>query len=146
MVNEKNKKTNGEVEPAPTIKQEEGVSYQSEQSKSRATEKETMLTNGVKVEDGDEQSKEISPVNGAIKKEEEEMEQSGTKPYRDSPKPFTELPAQTSAQTELLSVTMTTTESKGAVGQKSSIQSESAQPTADVPPPQPVKRKFCCSH
>ncbi|XP_068171704.1 PHD finger protein 20 isoform X2 [Antennarius striatus] len=136
MVNEKNRQTNGEMEPAPTIKQEEGILCQSDHNKPRDAEKGTTLTNGVKVEEEDEGK---CQTNGEIKKEIDELEQSETKPYTESPKPFTELPAQTSAQKELVSVTMTTTESNGDVEQKSNVQSESAQPAADVPPPQPVK-------
>ncbi|KAE8298028.1 Rho GTPase-activating protein 39 [Larimichthys crocea] len=139
MVNEKNKKTNGEVEAAPTIKKEEEISEQVDPNKPRDTEKGTGLTNGVKVEEDDEQSQERCHVNGEIKKEEVELEQSGIKPYKDSPKPYTELPTQTPAQMEQVSVTMTTTESNRDVEQKPNVQSESSQPAADVPPPQPVK-------
>lgn len=145
MVNEKNKKTNGEVEAAPTIKKEEEISEQVDPNKPRDTEKGTGLTNGVKVEEDDEQSQERCHVNGEIKKEEVELEQSGIKPYKDSPKPYTELPTQTPAQMEQVSVTMTTTESNRDVEQKPNVQSESSQPAADVPPPQPVKRKCECS-
>ncbi len=141
MVNEKNKKTNGEVEAAPTIKQEEEISEQAEESNHRDAEKGTGLTNGVKVEEEDEQKEERCHVNGEVKKEEVETERSGTKPYTETPKPYTELPTQTSAQTEQVSVPMTTTESNGDVEQKPNVQSESSQPAADVPPPQPVKRK-----
>ncbi|XP_051272453.1 PHD finger protein 20 isoform X2 [Dicentrarchus labrax] len=139
MVNEKNKKTNGEVEAAPTIKQEEELSEQADHKKPRDAEKGTGLTNGVKVEEDDEQNEERCHVNGEVKKEEAELERSETKPYTESPKPYTELPAQTSAQTEQVSVTMTTTEPNGDVEQKPNVQSESPQPAADVPPPQPVK-------
>lgn len=139
MVNEKNKKTNGMA--APTIKQEEETSEQADLNKPRDGEKGTGLTNGVKVEEDAEQSEERCHVNGEIKKEEVEAEQSGTKPYIRSPKPYTELPAQTSAQMEQVSVTMTTTESNGDVEQKPNVQSESSQPAANVPPPQPVKRE-----
>ncbi|XP_030275908.1 PHD finger protein 20 isoform X2 [Sparus aurata] len=139
MVNEKNKKINGEVEAAATVKQEEEISEQADQNKHRDAEKGAGLTNGVKVEEDGEQNEERCHVNGDVKKEEEELEQSETKPYTESPKPYTELPAQTSAQTEQVSVTMTTTESNGDVEQKPNVQSESPQPAADVPPPQPVK-------
>ncbi|XP_035518415.1 PHD finger protein 20 isoform X1 [Morone saxatilis] len=139
MVDEKNKKTNGEVEAAPTIKQEEEISEQADHKKPRDAEKGTGLTNGVKVEEDNEQNEERCHVNGEVKKEEVELEQSETKPYTESPKPYTELPAQTSAQTEQVSVTMTTTEPNGDVEQKPNVQSESPQPAADVPPPQPVK-------
>lgn len=137
MVNEKNKKTNGEEEAAPTIKQEEEISEQADQKKPRDTDKGTGLLNGVKVEDNDEQKDERCHVNGEVKKEEVETEQSETKPYTESPKPYTDMPNQTAQ----VSVTMTTTESNGDVEQKPNIQSESSQPAADVPPPQPVKRK-----
>lgn len=145
MVNEKSKKTNGEVDTAPTIKQEEEISQQVDQNKSMDAEKVTGLTNGVKVEEDDEQNEERCHVNGEVKKEEMELERSGTKPYTESPKPYTELPAQTSAQTEQVSITMTTTEPNGDVEQKANIQSESSQPAVDVPPPQPVKRKCKCN-
>lgn len=141
MVNEKNKKTNGEVKAAPTIKQEEEISEQADQNKPRDAEKRTGLTNGVKVEEDEAQDEERCHVNGEVKKEEVDTEQSETKPYIEPPKPYTELPAQTSAQTEQESVTMTTTESNGDVEQKPSVQSEGSQPAADVPPPPPVKRK-----
>ncbi|XP_069569777.1 PHD finger protein 20 isoform X6 [Brachyistius frenatus] len=134
-----NKKTNGELEAAPTIKQEEDITEEVDQNKPRDAEKGTGLTNGVKVEEGDEQNEETSYVNGEVKKEEVETEQSGIKPYTESPKPYTELPTQMSAQTEQVSVTMTTTESNGDVEQKPNVQSESSEPAADVPPPQPVK-------
>ncbi|XP_029358551.1 PHD finger protein 20 isoform X2 [Echeneis naucrates] len=134
MVNEKNKKANGEVEAAPTVKQEEETSEQVHQNKSRDTEKGTELTNGVKVEEDDR-----CHINGEVKEEQVETEQSGTKPYAEPPKPCTELPTQTSAQTEQVSVTMTTTESSQDVEQKPNFQSESSQPVTDIPPPQPVK-------
>lgn len=139
MVNEKSKKTNGEVEAAPTIKQEEEIQEQADQNKPRDAEKGAGLTNGVKVEEDDEHNEKRCHVNGEVKKEEEEIEQSGTKPYTETPKPYTEFPTQTSAQMEQVPVTMTTTESNGDVEQKPNVQSESSQPAADVPPPQPVK-------
>ncbi|XP_029287479.1 PHD finger protein 20 isoform X2 [Cottoperca gobio] len=134
MVNDKNKKTNGEVEAAPTIKQEEDMAEQADLNKPGDVEKGTGLTNGVKVEEDDEQSEERCHVNGEVKKEEVE-----TKPYTESPKPYTEFPTQTSAQMLQVPVSMTTTESNGDVEQKPNVQSESSQPAADVPPPQPVK-------
>lgn len=137
MVNEKNKKTNGEAEVTPAIKQEEETSEQADQNKPQDTDKGTGLLNGVKEEDNDDQKDEKCHVNGEVKKEEAETEQCGTKPYTESPKPYTDM----SSQTEQVSVTMTTTESNGDVEQKPNIQSESSQPAADVPPPQPVKRK-----
>lgn len=141
MVNEKNKKTNGELEAAATIKQEEKISEQAGQKKPRDAENVTGLTNGVKMEEDNKQHDDRCHVNGEVKKEEIKTEQSETKPYAESPKPYTELAPHTSAQTEQVSVTMTTTESNGDVEQKPNIQSESSQPAADVPPPQPVKRK-----
>ncbi|KAM6947469.1 PHD finger protein 20 isoform 2-T3 [Lycodopsis pacificus] len=136
MVNEKNKKTNGAVEatPAPAIKQEEEIKEEADQNKAGGVEKGTGLTNGVTVKEEDERSEERCHVNGEVKKEEVETEPSGTKPY-------TESPAQTSAQMEQVPVPvpMTTTESNGDAEKKPNVQSESAQPAADVPPPQPVK-------
>lgn len=140
MHNEKNKKTNGEVEAAPTVKQEKEIPEQSDENKPRDAENRTALSNGVKVEEDDEQNKEKCLINGEVKEEMVEVEQSGTKPYTESPKPYIELPTQSSVQTEQVSVTMTTTESNGGVEQKPNIQSESPQPAAEVPPPQPVKR------
>lgn len=141
MVNEKSKKTNGEVDAAPAIKQEEETSEQADQNKPGDVGKGTGLTNGVKVEEDDERKEEKCHVNGEVKKEEVQTEQSGTKPYTESPKPYTELPTQTSAQMEQVPVTMTTTQSNRDVEQKPNVQSEISQPAADVPPPQPVKRK-----
>ncbi|XP_019942403.1 PHD finger protein 20 isoform X2 [Paralichthys olivaceus] len=139
MVNEKSKKTNGEIEAAPTIKQEEDLSEQGDQSMD--AEKATGLTNGVKVkvEEDDKPNVDRCHVNGDLKEEPLETEWRGTKPYTESPKPYTELPTQTSAKTEDGSVTMTTTESNGDEEKKPNIQSESSQPKVDVPPPQPVK-------
>ncbi|XP_074514583.1 PHD finger protein 20-like isoform X3 [Sebastes fasciatus] len=139
MVNEKSKKTNGEVDAAPAIKQEEETSEQADQNKPGDVGKGTGLTNGVKVEEDDERKEEKCHVNGEVKKEEVQTEQSGTKPYTESPKPYTELPTQTSAQMEQVPVTMTTTQSNRDVEQKPNVQSEISQPAADVPPPQPVK-------
>ncbi|XP_028431299.1 PHD finger protein 20 isoform X1 [Perca flavescens] len=144
MVSEKNKKTISEVEAAPTIKQEEEMSEQADQDKPRDVEKGMGLTNGVKVEEDYEQNEERCHVNGEVKKEEvkkEEVETEGSesKPYTESPKPYTEFPTQTSAQMEQVPVAITTTESNGDVEQKPNIQSESSQPAAEVPPPQPVK-------
>ncbi|XP_078103974.1 PHD finger protein 20 isoform X2 [Sander vitreus] len=144
MVNEKNKKTIGEVEAAPTVKQEEEMSEQADQDKPRDVEKGMGLTNGVKVEEDYAQNEERCHVNGEVKKEEVETEGSESKPYTELPKPYPEFPTQTSAQMEQVPVTITTTtttttESNGDVEQKPNVQSESAQPAADVPPPQPVK-------
>ncbi|KAM3621792.1 uncharacterized protein V6R79_016068 [Siganus canaliculatus] len=126
----KNKRPNGELEVSHTLKQEEETSSHSEKVKG--------LTNGVKREEDHTEHMEPCHVNGEIK-EEVESEEIGTKPYMESPKPYTELPAQTSAQTEQVSVTMTTTESNVDGEQKPNVQPESTQPAADVPPPQPVK-------
>uniref|UniRef100_A0A4W6EY61 PHD finger protein 20, a n=1 Tax=Lates calcarifer TaxID=8187 RepID=A0A4W6EY61_LATCA len=139
MVNEKNKKTNGEIDAPPTIKKEEEISEQGDQNKSRDAEKGTALTNGVKMEEDDKQNNDRCHVNGEVKEEQMETEQIETKPYTESPKPYTELPTEPSAQTEQVSVTMTTTESNGDVEQKPNVQSESSQPAVDVTPPQPVK-------
>jgi len=141
MVNEKNKKINGELEAAQTVKQEEEIPDQADENKSGDAEKGTGLTNGVKVEKDDSQNEGMCHVNGDVKKEEMETAQSETKPYTESSKPYAEMPTQTSVQTDQVSVTTTTTESKGDVEQKPNVQSESAQPAADAPPPQPVKRK-----
>lgn len=141
VVNEKNKKINGELEAATTIKQEEDVSEQAVQNKPRDAEKVTGLTNGDKTEEDDKEHVDRCRVNGEVKKEEMESERSETKPYAESPKPYTELATHRSAQREQVSVTMTTTDSNGDVEQKPSVQSENSQPAVDVPPPQPVKRK-----
>ncbi|XP_029907000.1 PHD finger protein 20 isoform X2 [Myripristis murdjan] len=139
---EKNKKKDGEMEGAkdgtPTIKREEDVSQHACQNKPRDGEKETGLTNGVKEEE-EQQKEENCHLNGEIKKEEVETELNGTKPYTEVPKPYMELPNQTSAQTEQVSVTMTTTESNADVEQKPSNQSEGSKPAGEVPPVQPVK-------
>ncbi|KAM8917804.1 PHD finger protein 20 isoform 2-T3 [Spinachia spinachia] len=139
MVNENNKKPNGEVGAASTIKQEEEISAEAEQNEPRDVEKGTGLTNGMKVEEDGDEPTEKCRINGEVKKEEVEMEQSGTKPYTASPEPYTEFPTQTPAQMEQGPVTMTTAEPNGDAEQKPSVQSESAQPAADVLPPKPVK-------
>lgn len=140
MLNEMNKKTNGEVEVAPAVKPEEDILEQADQKKPRDTQNETGLTNGGMVGDDSEQNKEICHINEEVKKETSESEQSETKPYTESPKPYIELPAQSSVKTEQVSVTMTTTESNEGDEQKPNIKSESSQPAVDVPAPQPVKR------
>lgn len=142
VVNDKNKQANGKIEDAPTIKLEEELSEQVGQNKPRDVAKGTGLTNGVKVEEEDEQTDERCHVNGELMKEEVKMEQSETKPYSESPKPYTDGPN----QTEQVSVTMTATESNADEEQKPDVQSESSQPAVDVPPPQPVKRKCCKSN
>ncbi|XP_042070612.1 PHD finger protein 20 isoform X2 [Haplochromis burtoni] len=139
MVNDKNKKTNGELEAVPTVKKEEEIPEKADQIKPRDVEKGTGFSNGVKVEEDEKEGGETCRINGDVKKEEVEMEQTGAKPYTESLKPYTELPTQMSSQTEQVSVTMTTTESSGDVEQKPNVQSESVQAAVDVPPPQPVK-------
>lgn len=134
MLNEKNKKTNGEVHVPPTVKQEE-ESHQAVQNKLTGAENGIVLTNGVKMEDDDEQNNIRYPMNGDVKKE-PVSDTSGSKPYTDSSKPV-ELPM----HKEQVSVSMTTTDSSGEVEKKPNIQSESSQPAEDVPPPPPVKRK-----
>ncbi|XP_028262309.1 PHD finger protein 20 isoform X2 [Parambassis ranga] len=139
MINEKTKKTNGELELATTVKQEEEISEEGGQNTTRDGENGTVLTNGVKIKEDDEQNMDMCHVNGEVKKEEVKTEQRGTKPYTESSKPYTELPTQTSALTEQVSVTMTTTESNKDVEKNPHVQSESPQPATAVPPPQPVK-------
>lgn len=135
MLSEKNKKTNGEVHAPPTVKQEEEATEQTVQNKPVGAENGIVLTNGVKMEDNDEQNKKRYLVNRDVKKE-PVSDASGTKPYTDSSKPA-ELPM----HREQVSDSMTTTDSCGEVEQKPNIQSESSQPAEAVPPPQPVKRK-----
>ncbi|XP_041836517.1 PHD finger protein 20 [Melanotaenia boesemani] len=137
-VNEKNKKMNGELKAAHAVKQEKDVSDQADQNKSRDAEKGTELTNGVRFEKDIEQNEGTCHVNGDVKKEVVDAEQCGIKPYTESSKPYTEMPRQTS-QTDQASVAMTTTEPKGDGEEKANVQSENAQPAAEVPPPQPVK-------
>lgn len=139
MVNDKNKKTNGELEAVPTVKKEEEIPEKADQIKPRDVEKGTGFSNGVRDEEDEKEGGEMCRINGDVKKEEVEMEQTGAKPYTESLKPYTELPTQMSSQTEQVSVTMTTTESSGDVEQKPNVQSESVQAAVDVPPPQPVK-------
>lgn len=141
VTSEINKKTDSEVEAAAAIKQEGDVLQQADQEKPVNGAKETGLTNGVKVEEEIEQKEGSCHINGQVKKEDMETEQSETKPYTELHKPCMELPSQTPAQTEQVSVTMTTTEANGDVEQKPKILAESSQPAAEVPPPQPVKRK-----
>ncbi|XP_060898417.1 PHD finger protein 20 isoform X1 [Labrus mixtus] len=139
VVNEKKEKINGELEASTNIKQEEEMPEQADQNKPRDPQKETELTNGVKVEEDPENDKERCHVNGEVKKEEMETDGSETKPYIDLPKPYKDSHSQLSAQSEQVSVSMTTNESSGSVEQKPTVQSESSQASADVPPPQPVK-------
>ncbi|MEQ2167707.1 hypothetical protein GOODEAATRI_006875 [Goodea atripinnis] len=141
VVNDKNPKLNGVPEAEHTTKQEKETSDQTDQNNPMDAEKGAGLTNGVKVEQEDEEMEGKCHVNGDVKKEEEESEQIVTKPYTESPKPYADMQSELSAQTEQDSVTTTTADSSGDVEQKSNVQSESVQPPADVPPPQPVKRK-----
>ncbi|XP_028302549.1 PHD finger protein 20 isoform X2 [Gouania willdenowi] len=137
---EKNKKANGEIQTTLAIKQEEDASEQVDKETLEVTAKGTELLNGVKLEEEETQKEETCRVNGDVKQEEAEAEHSGTtKPYTESTKPYTEVPIQSSAQTGVGSVSMTTNSSNGDVEQKPNVQSESTQPTAEVPPPQPVK-------
>ncbi|XP_011612614.1 PHD finger protein 20 isoform X1 [Takifugu rubripes] len=131
MLAEKNKKANGEVLTPPTVKQEEEME-QTVQNQPAGTENGLEFTNGVKMED-DEQNKKRYPMNGDVKKE-LVSDASGTKPYSDS-----SAPAELPMHKEQVSVSMTTTASSGEVEQKPNIQSESSRPAEDVPPPQPVK-------
>ncbi|KAI4827181.1 hypothetical protein KUCAC02_030598 [Chaenocephalus aceratus] len=121
MVNEKNKKTNGELNAAPAIKQEEEVT---DLNTPRDLGKGAGLTNGVKEEKADEQSKEKCLLNGEVRA------------GRDGNKAIYRV-----AQAIRGGVTHSTdgAESKGGVDQKPSIQSEGSEPAADVPPPVPVK-------
>ncbi|XP_074528321.1 PHD finger protein 20-like isoform X2 [Halichoeres trimaculatus] len=138
VVSEKKEKINGESKVSTAIKQEEEMLKQ-EDEKPRDLQMKTGLTNGVKVEEDMEETKESCHLNGEVKKEELETEGSGTKPYSDLSKPYKELHTQLSAQSEQVSVTMTTTESNGTAEQKPNGQPESSQAPAEVPPPQPVK-------
>ncbi|XP_037534580.1 PHD finger protein 20 isoform X2 [Nematolebias whitei] len=135
MMNGKSQKTNGVLEAGHVVKQEEDLS-DAEQNNPDA-ENRTGLTNGVKVEK-DEQNEDTCHVNGDVKIEEVESEQSVVKPFAESPNPYTEMQSQALVQTEQDSVATTTTEFNGDE-QKPCVQSESTQPAADVPPPQPVK-------
>lgn len=139
MVNEKKKKTNGELEAVKNIKQD--ISDQEDQNQPRDAENGTGLTNGVMVEKADEKNEGMCHLNGEVKKEEVETEQIGVKPYRESSKPYKEMSAQSSLQTEQVTVTTTASESKVDEEQKPNVQPETVQP-ADVPPSQPVKRKY----
>lgn len=132
MLTEKNKKRNGEVHAPPTVKQVEEAAGQ---NKPASAENGIELTNGLKMEDNNEQNKRY-PINGDVKRE-PASDVSGTKPYTDSSKPA-ELPM----HKEQVSDSMTTTHSCGEVEQKPNIKSESSQPAEAVPPPQPVKRKL----
>ncbi|XP_054883166.1 PHD finger protein 20 isoform X1 [Poeciliopsis prolifica] len=137
-VNDKTPKLNGvsEAEHA-TAKQEAETSEQSEPADA---EKGTGLTNGVKVEKDDGETEVRRRLSGDVKKEEEESEQSVTKPYNtEPPKPYAEMQSESSAPTEQDSVATATAESSGDAEQKPNVQSESAQPAADAPPPQLVK-------
>lgn len=131
MLGEKNRKANGEGRAPPAVKQEEEAA----ENEPAGAENGTVLTNGVKTEDGDEQAKKRHPMNGGVKKE-PAPDASGSKPYTDSSKP-----AASPVHKEQASDSVTTAESCGEAEQKPSIQSESSQLAQAVPPPQPAKRK-----
>lgn len=139
MVNGKSQKTNGMLEAAH-IKQEEDLYDDAEQNGPDA-DKRTGLTNGVKVKNDYEPNKETCRVNRGVKEEETELEQSVVKPFLESPKPYTEMQSQASVKVEEESVATTTTEPSGDE-EKPCVQSESVQPPAELPPPQPVKREY----
>lgn len=135
MLNEKNKKTNGEVHAPPTVKQEEEME-ETVKNKLTGAENGMVLINGVKNEDDDdEEDKKRYPMNGDVKKEPVSVN-SGTKPYADSSK-SAELPM----HKEQVPVSMTTTDSSGEVEQKPNVQSESSQPAEDISPTQSMKCK-----
>lgn len=138
-VNDKNPKLNGIAEAEKSTTNQENET--SDQDNLMDVDKGTELTNGVKVEKEDEETEGKCHVNGDVKKEEEESEQSVTKPYTEPPKPYAEMQSESPAQTEQDAVTTTTAEPSGDVEQKPIVQSESTQPAADVPPPPLVKRK-----
>ncbi|KAM6927633.1 PHD finger protein 20 [Xenentodon cancila] len=137
MINEKNKKTNGELDAAKNIKEE--ISHQGDQNKPRDAEKGTGLTNGVMAEKVTEKNEGVCHINGDVKKEEVETDQAGLKPYTDASTPDAELPSHSSLQTERVPATTATTESPANVEQKPHAQSESVQPAVDAAPPQPAK-------
>ncbi|CAN9512497.1 unnamed protein product [Ophioblennius macclurei] len=134
LANEKSKKANGELDSAPSVKQEADAS---DLNKLKDAADCTGAVNGVKTE-GEEEG--THHMNGDVKKEETETEQSVTKPYMDSSKPYAELRAPASSQMEPLPVAMTTAESNGDAERKPGVQSESCQSAANGPaPPQPAK-------
>lgn len=135
-VNEKNPKLNGVPEAEKSAANQEKET--SDQDNLMDAEKGTELTNGAKAEKEDEETEGKCPVNGDVKKEEEESEQSVTKPYTEPSKPYAEAQSESPAQAEQDSVATTTAEPGGDVEQKPSVQSESTQPAADVPPPPPL--------
>ncbi|KAM8868080.1 PHD finger protein 20-like isoform 1-T1 [Synchiropus picturatus] len=130
LVAEREKKTNGKCDPELAIKQEEDT--QSDQSQPRETEEGSALTNGVKLEEDEKQNGERCRVNGEAKKE--ESGPNVTKPYKESPKPYTEVPH----RSEELSVTMAATVSSGGADEKPSTEAALSQPSA-APPLKPVK-------
>ncbi|KAM4581947.1 PHD finger protein 20 isoform 1-T2 [Fundulus diaphanus] len=138
-LNGKDQKVNGVPEAEHTATDpEKEASDHTDQSDPMDADKETGLANGVKAET-DEATEGACHVNGDVKREEEESEQIVTKPYTESSKPYADMQSESSAPTEQDSVTTTTAESCGDVEQKLGVQSESAPPAADAPPPQPVK-------
>ncbi|XP_054641974.1 PHD finger protein 20 isoform X2 [Dunckerocampus dactyliophorus] len=130
MVNRKNKRANGKMEPSPALKQAEEKIVQADQKKPSDAEAGSRLPNGAN--DCHTQNDEQLHVNGEVEKEEVGSEAGATQPYPDSDKPYTEVPEH---------VEQTPTEADGDVEQKPNIQPESSQPAVEVvlPPPQPVK-------
>ncbi|XP_024125460.1 PHD finger protein 20 isoform X4 [Oryzias melastigma] len=137
--NDKSRKTDDELQATHVIKQEEESSEEEGHSRPGNEEKLTGLTNGVKVEKGEELNKGTGQLNGDLKREDGEKEKTGIKPYTQCTKPYTETPGQNLAKAEQASVTMTSTECNGSVEQKPNVQLENTQTLANVPPPQPVK-------
>ncbi|XP_061584056.1 PHD finger protein 20 isoform X2 [Cololabis saira] len=121
MESEKNKKSNGALEASKNIKQELS---EGEQDKPGDEEKGAVLTNGAAAE----KSEGVCHVNGDVKKEEEETEVSGLKPYTESSQSCAEMPGQSAPPAEQAPVTTATAEP-----------SASVQPAVDAAPPQPVK-------
>lgn len=141
MENDKSSKTNDELQAAHTVKQEEESSDEEGHSRPGDEEKLTGLTNGVKVEKGEDLNKGTGQLNGDLKKEDLENEKTGIKPYRQCAKPYTETPGQNPPRAEQASATKTSAECNGSVEQKPNVQLENPQTLANAPPPQPVKRK-----
>ncbi|XP_008318752.1 PHD finger protein 20 isoform X2 [Cynoglossus semilaevis] len=125
VIQNQTKKSDGTVEASSAIKQEKEMMEQGDENHSRETENGTKLKNEENVKD--EKHNDKCHVNGDVKKEPQDLEEEGKKPYMESTKPYMESTAQTSAETKLMS--------NGALEPKS----ESAQPTTDVPPSQLVK-------
>uniref|UniRef100_A0A3P9LEL2 PHD finger protein 20, a n=1 Tax=Oryzias latipes TaxID=8090 RepID=A0A3P9LEL2_ORYLA len=137
--NDKSRKTNDELQAAHAVKQEEESSDEEGHSRPGDEEKLTGLTNGVKVEKGDDLNKGTGQLNGDLKKEDLENEKTGIKPYTQCTKPYTETPGQNPPKAEQASVTKTSAECNGSVEQKPNVQLENPQTLANAPPPQPVK-------